>query len=112
MNSHPFSNDPADDERRRFYRKKFQATIGIDWGSATLTCSVRDIGACSLFVEMMPPLWLGAAFHARLLVNPVLELNCTVRRVEPTKGVAVSFELAEESGKAHLAALLASLPKV
>jgi len=112
MNSHPVSNDPADDERRQFYRKKFHATIEIDWGSTTLTCGIRDIGPSGLFAELTPPLWVGATFRARLLVDPVLELDCTVRRVEPKKGIAVSFELAEESGKAHLKALLASLPKL
>ena len=70
---------------------------------------VRDIGPRGLFVEMAPPLWVGAAFRARLIVNPVLLLDCTVARVEPGRGIAVIFEVAEESGKAQLEALLVSL---
>ena len=99
-------------DRREFNRRKLQAEIEIDWGSATLTATVRDIGPSGLFVELTPPLWVGAAFHARLLLNPTLHLNCTVRRVEPNSGFAVSFELLEESGKAQLHSLLAALPQV
>jgi hypothetical protein len=39
-------------------------------------------------------------------------MNCTVRRVEPGTGIAVTFELPEESGKGQLEKLLAQLPKV
>ncbi len=54
-------------------------------------------------------------FHfdfAHLAVNPPLRLNCTVRRVEPGTGIAVTFEMPEESDKAQLEALLAQLPKL
>ena len=66
----------------------------IEWGAAVLTGIVRDIGPRGLFVELTPPLWVGAAFRARLIVNPVLLLDCTVVRVEPGKGIAVVFEVA------------------
>jgi hypothetical protein len=61
---------------------------------------------------MTHPLWVGAAFRARLILNPVLLLDCTVGRVEPGMGVAVVFEISEESGKAQMEALLVSLPAV
>jgi hypothetical protein len=77
-----------------------------------LTGDVRDIGPRGLFVELVPPLWVGAAFRAQLILNPVLVLNCTVARVEPGMGIAVIFEVAEDSGKAQLEALLLSLPPV
>ena len=99
-------------DRREFNRRKLQAEIEIEWGSATLTASVRDIGPSGLFVELTPPLWVGAAFHARLLLDPILPLECTVRRVEPNSGFAVSFEPLGESGKAQLQSLLAALPQV
>jgi hypothetical protein len=99
-------------DRREFHRRKLQAEIEIEWGSATLTASVRDIGPAGLFVELTPPLWVGATFHARLLLDPVLQLDCTVRRVEPNSGFAVSFEPLGERGKAQLQSLLAALPHV
>ena len=99
-------------ERRQFNRRRLVGTIEIEWGSSTLTGLVRDIGPQGLFVEITPPLWVGATFLARLLGDPPLQLNCTVRRVEPGTGIAVTFELVEESGKAQLEKLLAQLPKL
>ena len=82
----------------------------MDWGSAVLSGTVRDIGPRGLFVELRPPLWLGATFRARLLVEPVLELDCRVVRIEPENGNATVFEISEESGKERFEALLKSLP--
>jgi hypothetical protein len=96
-------------ERRTWGRRKFDGIIEIEWGSAILKGTVRDIGPAGLFVELIPPLWVGAAFRARLNLNPVLSLDCTVARVEPQKGNAVVFEVPEEGGKAQLEALLTSL---
>jgi hypothetical protein len=99
-------------DRRQFNRKQFRAKIEIEWGSTTLTGTVRDIGPKGLFVELTPPLWVGATFRARLIVHPVLELDCTVRRVEPGVGIAISFNSQEESNKIQLEALLANLPQL
>ena len=82
----------------------------MEWGSAILTGDVRDIGPRGLFVEMTLPLWVGARFHARLIVSPAFVLDCTVARVEAGTGIAVLFEVSEQSGKAQLEALLMSLP--
>jgi hypothetical protein len=109
MTTQPSHQATIRSERRRFQRLKFRGKLEIEWGSALLTGEVRDIGPAGLFVEMTPPLWIGAEFRARLLVKPVLLLNCTVTRVEPGMGVGVRFEVAEESGKAQLEALLTSL---
>jgi hypothetical protein len=111
MTSEPASDAPAESNRRDFYRRNFRADLEIEWGSATLTGIVRDIGPRGLFIELTPPLWVGAAFRARLIVDPILKLDCIVRRVEPGGGIAVSFELPEESGKAQLEAILAALPQ-
>jgi hypothetical protein len=99
-------------ERRYSQRKKFRGDIEIEWGSAVLGGNVRDISPRGLFVELVPPLWLGAAFRARLNVHPVLLLDCTVARVEPGKGIGVIFDVSEESGRAQLEALLMNLPAV
>jgi len=112
MTTQPSENVSDKPERRRFQRRKFRGKLEIEWGSAVLTGDVRDIGPRGLFVELSPPLWIGAAFRARLNVNPALSLDCTVARVEPGTGVAVIFEFAEESGKEQLESLLVSLPAV
>ena len=103
---------PVGAERRKSQRRKFRGKIEIEWGSATLTGTVRDIAVNGLFIEIVPPLWLGARFLASILINPALRLDCVVRRAEPGLGVAVTFDVVEESGKAQLEALLASLPQV
>jgi PilZ domain-containing protein len=112
MTTEPPVDASAPAERRQFNRRRLVGTIEIEWGSTILTGLVRDIGPQGLFVEITPPLWVGATFLARLVVDPPLHLNCTVRRVEPGSGIAVTFELPEESGKAQLATLLAQLPKL
>src|SRR6266566_8798623 len=98
MTSEPPVDAPSEAERRQFNRRKLMETLEIEWGSSTLTGLVRDIGPQGLFVELAPPLWMGATFFARLAVDPSLRLNCTVCRVEPGKGIAVTFEVTEESG--------------
>ena len=112
MTTEPPVDASGQTERRQFNRRQLVGTIEIEWGSTILTGLVRDIGPQGLFVELAPPLWVGATFLARLLGDPPLQLNCTVRRVEPGTGIAVTFELAEESGKVQLEKLLAQLPKV
>lgn len=96
-------------ERRDHPRKMLKVGIEIEWGTAVLSGIVRDIGASGLFVELTPPLWLGATFRARLILNPVLVLDCTVVRVEPNAGMAVRYEVPEDDGRAQLEKLLVSL---
>jgi hypothetical protein len=109
MNTRPLDEGNPKIERRHFQRRKFSGKLEMEWGSAILTGEVRDIGPRGLFVELNPPLWVGARFLARLNVNPVLLLDCTVARVEAGTGIAVVFEVEEESGKAQLESLLVSL---
>jgi hypothetical protein len=109
MTIRPLEEGGAKIERRHFQRKKFSGKLEMEWGSAILTGEVRDIGPRGLFVELNPPLWVGARFLARLNVNPVLLLECTVARVEAGTGIAVVFEVTEETGKAQLESLLVSL---
>jgi hypothetical protein len=106
--------DPATTtkERRHAQRRKYRGKIEIDWGSAVLEANVRDIGPRGLFAELVPPLWVGATFHARLLVIPVLLLECTVARVEPADGIAVTFKISEDRGISQLESLLQSLPAI
>jgi hypothetical protein len=112
MTSERHTDASAGPDHREFNRRKFLGTLEIEWGSSILTGVVKDIGPQGLFVELSPPLWVGATFFARLIVDPPLRMSCTVRRVEPGLGIAVTFELPEESGKAELEKLLAQLPKL
>jgi hypothetical protein len=111
MTSEPHVDASVGTERRQFNRRRFQGTLEIEWGSATLKGLVRDVGPKGLFVELLPPLWMGATFSARLDLDPPLQMNCTVCRVEPGTGFAITFDLPEESGKSQLEGLLAALPK-
>jgi PilZ domain-containing protein len=112
MSAQPPNEVIAKPERRQFYRKKFHGTLEVEWGSAVLNGTVRDIGPRGLFVEIRPPLWLGATFRARLLLEPALVLDCRVVRIEPENGNATVFEIPEEDGKARYEALLKSLPSI
>jgi PilZ domain len=110
MTTTPMAEKPLNMDRRHSQRRRFNAKIEIEWGAAVLAGTVRDIGPRGMFIELMPPLWMGATFVARLGVEPVLSLNCTVRRVEPGMGMGVTVAPLDDSGKAQFEALLAALP--
>jgi hypothetical protein len=110
MVTQPLVDSPDQTDRRHAQRKKFIGKIEIEWGSATLVGTVRDIGPQGLFIDLTPELWLGATFLARLAVQPILLLDCKVKRVDPGRGIGVTFHVPEERGKAQLEALLAALP--
>jgi hypothetical protein len=112
MTTQPADKSAAKAERRQSQRRKYRGKLEMEWGSIVLTGDVRDVAPGGLFVDLVPPLWVGAAFRARLMVNPVLLLDCTVVRVEPGKGMGVTFAVVKESGKAQLETLLESLPPV
>jgi hypothetical protein len=97
-------------ERRHEQRRKFRVKIEMEWGSAILAGTVRDIGPGGMFIELTPPLWLGARFVARMDIHPPLQLDCTVSRVDPGNGIAVTFSIPQDSGKVQLEKLLATLP--
>ncbi len=109
MTTHPLVNASISPDRRHFLRRKFHGKLEMEWGSAILIGDVQDIGPRGLFVELASPLWIGASFRARLILDPAVLLNCTVTRVEPGLGIGLVFEIPEERGKAQIEALLASL---
>jgi hypothetical protein len=81
----------------------------MDWGAAVLEGAVRDISDGGMFVELTDPLWLGARFAARLTLKDAIVLECVVRRVDPGRGMAVSYVVEEDSGQLAIAALLQRL---
>jgi PilZ domain len=83
-------------ERRWAPRYDFRAGLDIEWGSAVLRASTRDISANGMFIESVDPLWVGAGFTASLQLDRPVKLVCFVKRVEPGRGMGVSVSLPEE----------------
>ena len=82
-------------ERRRAARFAFRAELDIEWGSAVLRGSTRDLSASGMFIEAADTLWVGAGFTARLKLDQTVKLDCSVKRVEPGRGMGVSIDLSK-----------------
>jgi|ERR1700736_2570407 hypothetical protein len=96
-------------ERRWAPRYSFRADLEIEWGSAVLRGSTRDISSNGMFIESTDTLWLGAGFTARLALDRPVKIDCFVKRVEPGRGMGVSVTVAEEPHQKRYHELLASL---
>lgn len=96
-------------ERRWAQRYRFRADLEIEWGSAVLRANTRDISANGMFIESPDTLWVGAGFTARLALNHPVKLDCSVKRVEPGQGMAVSLSVPEQDHHQRYLDLLASL---
>lgn len=96
-------------ERRWAPRYAFSAGIEIEWGSAVLRGSTRDISANGMFIESTDPLWVGAGFRARLSLDHPVVVECFVKRVEPGRGMGVKVTLPEDHNQERYQDLLASL---
>ena len=96
-------------ERRKSPRYRYQAILEIEWGSARLQARTRDISAHGMFIETEDVLWVGAGFRARLAMENPLWLDCSVKRVEPGRGMGVSVELREDQSQRDFQGLLARL---
>ena len=92
-------------------RYVFRADLEIEWGSALLRASTRDISSSGMFIESPDPLWVGAGFTARLSLAHPVKLDCSVKRIEPGRGMGVSFRVSEANQKQQFQDLLASLSK-
>ncbi len=96
-------------ERRWSPRYSFRANLEIEWGSAVLRGSTRDVSANGMFIEAVDPLWVGAGFAARLNLDRPVKLDCFVKRVEPGRGMGVSVALSESESQKLYQDLLSSL---
>ncbi len=110
MGAEPLEKTKTGIERRQWHRPVFRGKLEVEWGSSIMDGTVRDTGPRGPFVELTPPLWVGASFHAKRILNPVPMLDCTVVRVEPEIGMAVTFKVLEASGNGQLQSLLVGLP--
>jgi PilZ domain len=96
-------------ERRWAPRYSFRADLEIEWGSAVLRGSTRDVSSNGMFIESADPLWVGAGFTARLSLPQPVKVDCFVKRVEPGRGMGVSVTVSEERHKQNYQDLLNSL---
>src|SRR5881392_23533 len=96
-------------ERRWAPRYSFRANLEIEWGSAVLRGSTRDISANGMFIEAVDPLWVGAGFTARLTLDRPVRLDCFVKRIEPGRGMGVSVAVSESESQKLFHELLSSL---
>lgn len=96
-------------ERRRATRYSFRAELEIEWGSAVLHCKTRDISSNGMFIESADPLWVGAGFTARLALDRPVQMDCSVKRVEPGRGMAVSVTVSGDQHHQRYQDLIASL---
>jgi PilZ domain len=96
-------------ERRWAQRYSFRAPLEIEWGSAVLRGSTRDISSNGMFIESTDPLWVGAGFTANIALEQLVRVDCFVKRVEPGRGMGVVVTVAEESHQQRFQDLLASL---
>jgi hypothetical protein len=83
-------------ERRWAPRYDFRASLDIEWGSAVLRASTRDVSSNGMFIESVDPLWVGAGFTASLQLDPPVKISCFVKRVEPGRGMGVSISFSDE----------------
>lgn len=96
-------------ERRRSPRYPFQTDIEVQWGFETLSALMTDISTVGMFIATSNPLWVGAAFTARILLAEPITIDCTVRRVLPGKGMGVWFEKMDDEARARLAKLIETI---
>ncbi len=96
-------------ERRHSPRYPLDAELEMEWGSVTLRGNVRDISAGGMFVNLADPLWVGARFAARLVLDEPLRMECSVRRIEPGRGMGLTFAVPEGESKSRITSLLGAL---
>jgi len=96
-------------DRRWAPRYSFRANLEIEWGSAILRASTRDISTNGMFIESTDPLWIGAGFTAHIVLDRRVKVDCSVKRIEPGLGMGVSVTLSEAQHEQSYQQLLDSL---
>lgn len=96
-------------ERRRARRFPFVAELEMEWGSVVLRGRTRDLSTSGMFIESSDPLWVGAGFAARLSLDEPIRVDCSVKRIEPGRGMGVSVTLPEEESRIRYFAFLRQL---
>lgn len=94
---------------RRFPRYSFRAELEIEWGSAVLRGSTRDISLNGMFIQTPDTLWVGAGFRARINLERPVDVDCFVKRVEPGQGMGVTVTVAASPHREAYESLLTKL---
>ena len=89
-------------ERRWAPRYDFRVNLDIEWGSAMLRACTRDVSSNGMFIESVDPLWIGAGFSANLMLDHPVKVVCSVKRVEPGRGMGVSVSFPEQQQETYL----------
>ena len=103
---------PRQSDRRWEPRDSFRANLLIEWGSAVLRASTRDITSNGMFIESADPFRIGAGFTAYLVLDRSLEVDCSVKRIEPGPGMGVAVTLSDGQHEPRYQDLLASLSHI
>src|SRR5216110_3592601 len=88
-------------ERRWAPRFRHHADLEIEWGSAVLRASTRDVSSNGMFIESVDPLWVGAGFTACLQLDRLVKVVCFVKRVEPGRGMGVSVSFPDQQQETY-----------
>lgn len=96
--------------RRRSPRYSVDLAIEIEWGSATMYGRVRDLSLNGMRVELPDALWVGAQFSAKVLLEPPIAVDCTVRRAQPG-GMGLSFTPANDESRVVVESFISSLAR-
>ena len=71
--------------------------------------STRDLSASGMFIEAADTLWVGAGFTAQLNVDHPVRLDCSVKRVEPGRGMGVTVDLSKPETQQRYQELLSKI---
>jgi hypothetical protein len=88
-------------ERRWAPRYAFRAPLEIEWGSAVLRGSTRDISSNGMFIE--------SSVTARIAIDQPVQIDCFVKRVEPGRGMGVVVNVPDQAQQQRFQDLLNSL---
>jgi hypothetical protein len=99
------------EERRNVVRFPCDFPITIEWGAASLQGNVVDISSEGMFVKLNDPLWIGARFAAQLALEKPVMLECVVRRVQPLRGMALTYQVPDEAERAMIATAIERLSR-
>lgn len=86
-------------DRRVSNRFSCDIRITMNWGGAVLDGRVVDISEKGMFVEIDKPLWIGAGFTAQLALETPVQIDCVVCRVEPFRGMALTYSVPSQTGR-------------
>lgn len=96
-------------KNRRFPRYPCSLKVTIERGASKTNALARKISLGGMFIETSQALWVNAGFTARLGLQEPIAIDCSVRYVEPGRGMGVAFAAFGEAERQKLETFIASL---